>query len=110
LGYVKLVVTFVKYIPQAVLNYKRKSTDGWSIGQILFDLTGGLLSVTQLVLDASFGGDWSGITGNPLKLGLANISMMFDVLFITQHFILYRSLDDISTTSDEEEDSPLLNN
>ena len=84
LGYVKLLATFVKYIPQAFFNYKRKSTEGWSIWQILFDITGGFLSVAQLILDASFGGDWSGITGNPLKLGLANISMAFDVVFITR--------------------------
>ncbi|OCT48348.1 Cystinosin like protein [Cladophialophora carrionii] len=110
LGYVKLIATFVKYIPQAFFNYKRKSTEGWSIWQILFDLTGGVLSVAQLVLDASFGGDWSGITGNPLKLGLANISMAFDVVFITQHFILYRGQDDVSSIPDDEDDSqrPLL--
>jgi cystinosin len=106
LGYVKLVVTFVKYIPQAFLNYKRKSTEGWSIGQILFDLTGGLLSIAQLVLDASFGGDWSGITGNPLKLGLANISMMFDMIFISQHYVFYRGQDDMSMGVNEEENDP----
>ncbi|KAJ9614028.1 hypothetical protein H2200_002164 [Cladophialophora chaetospira] len=110
LGYVKLIVTFVKYIPQATFNYKRKSTEGWSIWQILFDLTGGLLSTAQLVLDASFGGDWSGITGNSLKLGLANISMAFDAVFITQHYILYRGQDDVSTFSDDEDEThrPLL--
>ena len=66
--------------------------------------------MAQLVLDASFGGDWSGITGNPLKLGLANISMMFDLMFITQHYILYRGQGDISIGTEEEEDShrPLL--
>lgn len=86
----KLVVTFVKYIPQAWVNYKRKSTHGWSIGQILFDITGGVLSLVQLVIDASLQGDWSGITGNSLKLGLGNISILFDLIFITQHYILYR--------------------
>lgn len=30
LSYVKLLITIVKYVPQAWLNYKRKSTDGWS--------------------------------------------------------------------------------
>lgn len=88
-GYVKLVVTFVKYIPQAWLNFKRKSTHGWSIGQILFDITGGVLSVSQLVIDSSLQGDWSGLTGNPVKLGLGNISIFFDLIFITQHYVLY---------------------
>ncbi|OAG41318.1 hypothetical protein AYO21_04481 [Fonsecaea monophora] len=110
LGYIKLVCTFVKYIPQAFFNYKRQSTEGWSILQILFDLTGGVLSVAQLIIDASFGGDWSGITGNPLKLGLANISMGFDLLFIVQHFVLYREREEIYKGSDEENDPerPLL--
>lgn len=103
----KLLLTFVKYIPQAFFNYNRKSTEGWSIAQILFDLTGGVLSVAQLVLDASFGGDWSGITGNPLKLGLANISMAFDIIFIVQHYILYHGQDDMSTDQDSER-RPLL--
>ena len=100
----------MKYIPQAVFNYKRKSTQGWSIGQILCDITGGTLSIAQLILDASFGGDWSGITGNSLKLGLANISIAFDVLFILQHFVLYHGQDARPTSSDEVDDSerPLL--
>ena len=86
----KLVVTFVKYTPQAWVNYKRKSTEGWSIAQILFDVTGGALSLLQLIIDSSSQGDWSGITGNPIKLGLSNVSVFFDLIFITQHYILYR--------------------
>ena len=60
IGYIKLIVTFVKYIPQAWFNFKRKSTLGWSIDQVLFDVTGGILSLLQLLIDASFQGDWSG--------------------------------------------------
>lgn len=77
-------------MPQVYMNYQRKSTQGWSIGQILFDFAGGVLSLAQLFLDASFQEDWSGVTGNPAKLGLSNISMIFDVIFITQHYVLYR--------------------
>ncbi|KAI9675131.1 MAG: hypothetical protein M1817_001539 [Caeruleum heppii] len=90
IGYVKLVVTITKYIPQAYTNYLRKSTSGWSIAQILFDLTGGVLSLLQLVLDASLQNDWSGIMGNPIKLGLGNASIFFDLIFILQHYWLYR--------------------
>ena len=57
LGYIKLLVTFVKYIPQAWYNYQRESTEGWSIWQILFDIAGGILSVAQLFIDSSFQGD-----------------------------------------------------
>ena len=72
------------------MNYKRQSTDGWSIGQILLDFSGGVLSLLQLLIDASFQPDWSGLTGNPVKLGLGNISIFFDLIFITQHYLLYR--------------------
>ncbi|KAM0799245.1 cystinosin [Usnea florida] len=89
-GYVKLVVTVVKYIPQAWANYQRKSTAGWSIYQILLDVIGGVLSIAQLVIDSSLQSDWSGITGNPVKLGLGNVSIFFDIIFIVQHYILYK--------------------
>ncbi|KAL8828474.1 MAG: hypothetical protein Q9191_002569 [Dirinaria sp. TL-2023a] len=89
-GYCKLVITVVKYVPQAWTNYKSKSTEGWSIDQILLDLTGGILSILQLVIDSSLQKDWSGLTGNPIKLGLGNISITFDILFTVQHYLLYR--------------------
>jgi cystinosin len=109
LGYVKLLATFVKYIPQAYVNFKRKSTRGWSIGQILFDITGGVLSIMQLVIDASFQGDWSGITGNPLKFGLGCVSICFDIIFITQHYVLYRTdPDTIPKTIEPDSTAPLL--
>ncbi|KAK5053180.1 hypothetical protein LTR84_002154 [Exophiala bonariae] len=109
LGYVKLLSTFVKYIPQVWMNYRRQSTQGWSIAGILFDITGGVLSLLQLVIDASFQGDWSGITGNPLKLGLANISIAFDLIFIAQHYILYRDKpDDSMKETEDDAERPLL--
>jgi cystinosin len=38
------------------MNYKRKSTHGWSIGNVLLDFTGGICSIAQLVLDAVIAG------------------------------------------------------
>lgn len=35
LSYVKLVISFLKLVPQAWMNYKRKSTIGWSIHNII---------------------------------------------------------------------------
>ncbi|KAI8642839.1 PQ loop repeat-domain-containing protein, partial [Parasitella parasitica] len=63
LSSVKLIVSFIKYLPQLWLNYKRQSTQGWSITFIFWDLSGGLLSIVQLLLDAYIDGDWSGIEG-----------------------------------------------
>ncbi|KAF1984190.1 hypothetical protein K402DRAFT_395857 [Aulographum hederae CBS 113979] len=106
ISYVKLVCTVVKYCPQAWLNYKRKSTVGWSIGQILLDFVGGVLSIMQLIIDSSLQADWSGVTGNPAKFALANISIIFDIIFMLQHYVLYtekRAASDLSTIAEEEE-------
>ncbi|KAK2747499.1 hypothetical protein FQN57_001991 [Myotisia sp. PD_48] len=112
ISYVKLLVTVIKYVPQAWVNYKRKSTVGWNIWQIILDLTGGVLSLLQLVIDSMLqGGDWSGITGNPVKFGLSNVSILFDLIFIVQHYILYREKG--SKHGDEDDDgarAPLLPN
>lgn len=34
------------------MNYKRKSTVGWSIGNVLLDFTGGILSMLQMLINA----------------------------------------------------------
>ncbi|KAM3429197.1 hypothetical protein MY4824_008396 [Beauveria thailandica] len=90
LGYVKIAVTLVKYTPQLLTNIRNQSTEGWSIWQILLDITGGLLSIAQQGIDSYLQHDWSGITSNPVKFGLGQISIFFDLLFILQHYVLYR--------------------
>ncbi|CAE7607073.1 CTNS [Symbiodinium natans] len=87
---VKVAISVVKYCPQVWMNYKRKSTAGWTIYNVLLDFTGGLLSVAQLLLDASLSNDWSKVSGDPAKLMLGNVSVFFDIIFIVQHFCLYR--------------------
>ncbi|OAQ28449.1 lysosomal cystine transporter [Linnemannia elongata AG-77] len=94
LSYIKLGISFIKYCPQVYLNYASQSTVGWSIHNILLDFTGGALSIGQLVLDAYISGDWSGISGDPVKFGLGFLSIAFDLIFMTQHFILYRNRKD----------------
>ena len=89
LAFIKLLITLFKYIPQVYLNYKRKNTHGWSIGTVLFDLFGGIFSVAQMILLAWDHNDWSALSGNITKLILGLFSMLFDVLFIVQHFCLY---------------------
>jgi len=96
LSYFKLYVSVAKYIPQVWDNYLRKSTIGWSIGNILLDLTGGSLSLIQLFIDATLDNDWSAVTGNPVKFGLSSLSIIFDIMFIIQHFILYKEREDMT--------------
>ncbi|CAG8488022.1 24691_t:CDS:2 [Gigaspora rosea] len=91
LSYIKLSISLIKYLPQAYLNFRRKSTVGWSIHNILLDFTGGVLSILQLILDAYLTNNWSGISGDPVKFGLGFLSIGFDLLFMSQHFILYRN-------------------
>ncbi|KAL6727260.1 hypothetical protein Aduo_009152 [Ancylostoma duodenale] len=89
LSYIKMLVTLFKYIPQAILNFRRKSTSGWSIGTILLDFTGGNLDVLQMCLQCWNVSDWTAFYGNPVKFGLGVISIAFDILFMVQHYILY---------------------
>ncbi len=89
LSSIKLVITIVKYIPQVLLNYRRKSTMGWNVWNVLLDITGGILSLLQLILDAFDLKDFSAITGNWVKFGLSLASILFDVVFIVQHYFLY---------------------
>lgn len=90
LSYVKLLVTLVKYTPQILANARNRSTHGWSITQILLDVGGGVLSIAQVCIDALRQGHWSGITGNPVKFALGQVSLVYDSIFIVQHYILYR--------------------
>jgi cystinosin len=88
-SYIKLLVTLVKYMPQLVANVRNRSTRGWAIDQILLDFSGGVLSLAQLAIDSYLQGGWTGVTGNPVKFALGNVSMLYDVCFMTQHYILY---------------------
>jgi len=90
-SYVKLFITLIKYVPQAYLNFRRKSTMGWSIGNILLDFTGGILSIGQMFVIAYNQNDWSSLFGDPTKFGLGLFSVLFDILFILQHYVFYRN-------------------
>ena len=115
ISYIKLAITLLKYVPQAILNYRRRSTVGWSIENILLDFTGGTLSMLQMILNSYNYGkkkifissiensrikiilfffarvdDWISIFGDPTKFGLGLFSVAFDILFIIQHYVLYR--------------------
>ena len=84
MGYCKAAITFVKYVPQVYLNYKRQSTVGWSLANVLLDLTGGSLSLVQIWINAValgepvFGGD----AFNVVKFILSVMSIIFDSIFL----------------------------
>mmetsp|Transcript_16451 Transcript_16451/g.20334 ORF Transcript_16451/g.20334 Transcript_16451/m.20334 type:complete len:328 (-) Transcript_16451:616-1599(-) len=89
-SYIKLMITTIKYCPQVYMNYKRQSTIGWSMGNVILDFTGGTLSILQLFIDSSSTHNWGGVIGNPVKFGLGFVSMLFDIIFMVQHFVLYK--------------------
>lgn len=110
---VKVGVTLVKYIPQAYQNFHRQSTVGWSIYNILLDFTGGSLSILQMALEAWNYNIWT--NSNPVKLALGGISIMFDCIFILQHYVLYRhnngdQRNGMAMTNGEHEDTRRLIN
>jgi cystinosin len=97
LGWCKALISFMKYIPQVIMNYRRKSTKGWSIFNIFLDFTGGSFSFIQNIID-SFFRNKSIISDDNLSLNLVKyavscISMVFDIIFVIQHYILYKGKD-----------------
>ncbi|KAF2984130.1 hypothetical protein EK904_010485, partial [Melospiza melodia maxima] len=90
-SYIKLAVTLIKYFPQAYMNFRRKSTEGWSIGNVLLDFTGGSFSLLQMFLQSYNNDEWRLIFGDPTKFGLGVFSIIFDIVFMAQHYCLYRS-------------------
>ncbi|OWR49159.1 cystinosin protein, partial [Danaus plexippus plexippus] len=98
-SYIKLCITLIKYVPQAYMNYKRKSTVGWSIGNIFLDFVGGSLSVLQMTLNAYNYNDWVSFFGDATKFGLGLFSLVFDIFFILQHYVFYRSSERSSSSS-----------
>lgn len=91
LSCVKVGITVIGYLPQAMLNYRRKSTSGWNIWNNFLDIMGGILSLLQLILDSWNIHDWDGITGNPAKLGISLLTIGFDILFLLQHYVFYKN-------------------
>jgi len=91
MGIGKVVITFVKYIPQVWLNFSRKSCYGWAIENVLLDFTGGSLSFIQIFIDWADSGTTTQFSGglNVAKFLLGIISMVFDSIFMVQHYLLY---------------------
>jgi hypothetical protein len=76
-------MTLIKYTPQALLNRDRQSTEGWSINNVLLDLSGGLLSFAQVGLNAFARGDLSVITGESVGLWEGGGAFGSDVCKVT---------------------------
>uniref|UniRef100_A0A7C8Z647 Cystinosin homolog n=2 Tax=Opuntia streptacantha TaxID=393608 RepID=A0A7C8Z647_OPUST len=102
---IQVIMTVIKYIPQAVMNFKRKSTDGFSIGNILLDLLGGLTNYGQMAVQSIDQKSWVNFYGNIGKTLLSLVSIFFDILFIIQHYVLYPAKKSLLPTSSSRSDT-----
>jgi len=51
IGVAKSVLSLVAYIPQWVLIYRNKSTNGWSMSAVATDTIGSCIGMTQVIVD-----------------------------------------------------------
>ena len=73
------------------MNFKRRSTSGFSVGVVICDVNGGLFSIGQMVADSYNFDDWSSFSGNPTKFIVGVFTLVFDVILIIQHYMCYRN-------------------
>ena len=57
-----------------------------------------------------FTDDWASIFGDPTKFGLGVFSIAFDILFIIQHYVLYRDQEPRNRYPEINEKAKLINN
>ncbi|CAI5468071.1 unnamed protein product, partial [Closterium sp. Yama58-4] len=88
-NYIQVVMTTIKYIPQAWFNWQRRSTVGWSISNVLMDLTGGTASLLMMFVQSIDQSSFVNFTGNVGKLALSGETIAFDIIFALQHYVLF---------------------
>ncbi|GME75078.1 unnamed protein product [[Candida] boidinii] len=90
LAYLKIVISTIKYIPQVIHNFKRKSMFGISKLQIFLDLTGCLFASSQLILENPDMSIYELCYYNRSKVGVVLTTIVFDSIYIFQ-FLIYGS-------------------
>ena len=58
----------------------------------------------------SLADDWGSIFGDPTKFGLGFFSILFDILFIVQHYFLYRNNESYDSLVDDHDENEILVN
>lgn len=92
MGYVKVVITAVKYPSQILLNMRQRSTAGLSRETFVLDFVGGSASlVQQFVLAASFASTNDGfafLAANLPKVLVGSFVCFYDVILLFQFMLL----------------------
>ncbi|KAK7380829.1 hypothetical protein VNO78_33348 [Psophocarpus tetragonolobus] len=86
---IQVVMTLIKYFPQAFMNFLRKSTDGFSIGTILLDFSGGIFNYLQMAVQSIDQGSWVNFYGNIGKVLISLVTIFYDSILMCQHYVLY---------------------
>lgn len=106
---IQVFMTVIKYIPQVFMNFGRKSTDGFSIGNILLDFLGGVANYAQMTVQSIDQNSWVNFYGNIGKTLLSLVSIFFDLIFMLQHFVLYRAKkSSVNPKSSKDIEEPLV--
>ncbi|PON44039.1 Lysosomal cystine transporter [Parasponia andersonii] len=105
---IQVSMTIIKYTPQAFMNFKRKNTDGYSIGGVVLDFSGGVANYAQMTVQSIDQNSWVNFSGNIGKLLIAFVSIFFDLIFMSQHFLLYGSRRAVIPSKTSEEKEPLI--
>lgn len=97
-GFTKTIISVLKYTPQVYLNYRRKSTKGFSMGNAYLDMVGGFTNILQQFVMCYWDKDtgamrpkvvWDPFTQNLPKFLIGLASLVYDSIYLWQHFVLY---------------------
>ncbi|KAK2366334.1 cystinosin protein [Trifolium repens] len=106
---IQVCMTLIKYCPQAFMNFLRKSTDGFSIGTILLDFSGGVFNYSQMVVQSIDQGSWVNFYGNIGKVMISLVTIFYDSILMCQHYVLYSHKKLHTSKNSDEMQKPLIN-
>lgn len=86
LAFVKIIISLIKYLPQVIYNYRRKSMYGISRLQIMFDLLGALFAFCEFYLKNELP-LLEAINANRGKIGITIVTSIFSTIFWVQIYI-----------------------
>ncbi|CAL0299154.1 unnamed protein product [Lupinus luteus] len=103
------IVAVVLFSAAALMNFMRKSTDGFSIGSILLDFSGGIFNFSQMVVQSIDQGSWMNFCGNIGKVMISLVTIFYDSILMFQHYVLYPDNKGVITSKIYEEIKQPLN-
>lgn len=89
-GMSKALLSTIKYFYQIALNHDRKSTYGFSMWNVFFDIMGGSSSLAQTIIVMYVNSEQIlGDKTNLPKICLSVVTIFFDFILIYQHYFHY---------------------